>query len=290
MDTKEGVIEVGSLISTRRETCRLCDSRKLVTILDLGDQYLPRFPKQIDLSLPTAPLVLVHCSDCGLLQLRDTVNPDLLFREYWYRSSVNQTMKDALRDIVKDGLLYHRSGRWLDIGANDGYLLSQVPPSFERIACEPALNLADQCQRHANLVVSNYFSAEHEVFRGADVITSAAMFYDLDDPNKFVRDICQCLTDDGVWINQLNDAPTMLSQNAFDGVCHEHLIYYDVPRLANLYHECGLTITDIGHNDVNGGSVRVAARKSKSGFFQANLMGLFRCSEKDLERFSKRAA
>jgi len=201
-----------------RTTCRACGDPHLETVLDLGDQYLPRFVKDIDLSLPQAPLELVRCS-CGLLQLRHTVDPDLVFREYWYQSSINQTMKAALAEVVKDGTRYHRHGRWLDIGANDGFLLSQVPQSFQRIACEPALNLADKAKKHADLVVSNYFSGEIAAFHEADVITSCAMFYDLDDPKRFVRDIYKCLSPDGVWINQLNDSPTMLQMNDFGAIC-----------------------------------------------------------------------
>jgi ubiquinone/menaquinone biosynthesis C-methylase UbiE len=111
-------------------------------------------------------------------------------------------------------------------------------------------------------VVSDYFSAE-AVDSTADVITSAAMFYDVDDPHKFLADISRTLKPDGVWINQLNDSPTMLQANAWDAVCHEHLCYYDLPTLARMYAEHGLGIVGVSTSDVNGGSIRVVAVHGK---------------------------
>jgi hypothetical protein len=244
------------------QRCRACGNKSLETVLDLGEQYLPRFTKEIDVNLPRAPLELGRCKTCGLLQLRHTTDPDLLYRKFWYRSSINSTMRNALISVVGDGLKSHKKGVWVDIGANDGYLLSKVPDEFHKVAFEPAKNLADDLEEHADMVVVDYFKKNPEVAHLANVITSVAMFYDLDDPGRFLDDIRDTLARDGVWINQLNDAPTMMRQNAFDSICHEHLCYYDVPVLSKLYEEHGLTITKVSNNDVNGGSIRVEAKRS----------------------------
>jgi hypothetical protein len=264
---KDGVVTVMSEINPgegvyeTRTTCRVCEGASLVPVLDMGEQYLPRFVTEIDFSLPRAPLELVQCERCNLLQLRHTVNRELLFREYWYRSSMNQSMRDALSNLVDHALQYHHSGAWLDIGANDGWLISRIPPGFHTTACEPAADFAVKLAETADLLVPDFFT--HEMCPGPyDVITSAAMFYDLDNPNQFVHDIAKSLSPDGVWINQLNDSPTMLRATAFDGICHEHLTYYDMPVLENLYRQHGLTITRVTSNEVNGGSIRVVARKS----------------------------
>ena len=259
--------EIKNATYTERTACRSCHEAKLVNVLSLGDQYLVNFVPVRDDGLPHSPLDLKRCSGCGLLQLGHTVNPDLLYREFWYRSSVNQTMRDALKDVVATGLEYHDKGRWLDIGANDGYLLSVLPTGFTRIACEPALNLTEKLRAVSDHVIDDYFTAGHDILHGVGksggchVITSAAMFYDLDEPDEFVRDIVKCLTSDGVWINQLNDSPTMLRSNAFDAICHEHLCYYDVQSIKALYERHGLGIVDISYNEVNGGSVRIVAKK-----------------------------
>jgi len=267
--------------------CRACYASELEPVLDLGEQFLPRFVADIDYGLPRAPLHLVRCNNCGLLQLEHTVKNDLLFRKYWYRSSINQTMKDALSNVVENALQYHRFGTWLDIGANDGFLLSQVPETFHKTACEPALDFQGTLQQHAKKVVTDYFS-KGSCTGPYDVITSCAMFYDLDDPGKFVRDIHDVLSSDGIWINQLSDSPTMLEKNDFAAVCHEHLTYYDIHVLADLYRQHGLTITRVTHNDVNGGSIRVIARKSTRQ--REDLLGIKRPTREDAQTFAQRAA
>jgi hypothetical protein len=241
---------------TEQKLCRVCGG-ELAVMLDLGDQYLPRWCKDGALDKPHAPLRLARCSSCGLLQLADTVHPDLLYREFWYRSGMNQTMRDALKDITIDAFAYHAAGGWLDIGANDGTLLSLLPRSFKRFACEPALNFAPELAKIADAVLPDYFKAG--IATGIQVITSIACFYDVADPNAFVKAIAETLAQDGIWINQLNDSPAMLRQNAFDSICHEHLFYYDVPSLERIYAKHGLEIIDVTTNDVNGGSIRVIA-------------------------------
>lgn len=277
---------------TERTTCRSCGGKELPTVLDLGSHYLPRFVEDPDDNLPQAPLDLVHCPACGLLQLRHTVDPDLLYREFWYRSSVNQTMRDALEDLVRS-VDFVQEGAWLDIGANDGTLLSKVSHAFTRIACEPATNFQDQLLEHANIVIPDYFSREalrDRWDKPCDVITSAAMFYDLDDPDRFVADVAASLSRDGVWVNQLNDAPTMLRRNAFDAICHEHLCYWDLPSLQKLYARHGLQIVNLSHNEVNGGSIRVFAKKQNYLRIGADLVGVPITTEDAVHAFAKRVA
>src|SRR5207244_368186 len=119
------------------------------------------------------------------------------------------------------------------------------------------------------------------------VITSAACFYDVDDPERFVEDIRKSLASDGVWINQLNDAPTMLKRHAFDSICHEHLCYYDVPALRALYQRHGLRIVDLAFNEVNGGSVRTVAVHERSSEPSTDLLGAPAVSRADCETFAR---
>jgi len=248
-------------IYTERSNCRVCEGQ-LENVIDFGNHYLTRFINEKDDSLPRAPLRLARCNLCGLLQLHEVVDPDLVYRQYWYRSGINQTMQRALLNLVRDGAAWHKSGTWVDIGANDGTLLKFVPHSFNRIAYEPALNFKAELHEAADLVILDYFRADPGL-RDVQVITSAAMFYDLDKPDEFVADIATALAPDGVWINQLNDAPTMIRDNAWDGVCHEHNVYYDLPNLEALYQRHGLKILRVAYNDVNGGSMRVTAARTE---------------------------
>lgn len=253
-------LETGRACYVTRSSCRACGHENLEPMLSLGEQFLVDFPKDINHGLPRAPLDLVRCGGCGLLQLAHSADPELLYRDFWYRSSVNQTMRLALQDVVREVVENdHRWGTWLDIGANDGYLLSRVK-GFHRIGCEPATVFEADLKAHCEEMILDFFRGQVDP-QSCDVITSIAMFYDLDDPDTFLEHIARSLKRDGVWINQLNDSPTMLSQNAFDSIVHEHLCYYDVPSLQQLYRKHGLEIVRISRNDVNGGSIRVAAKK-----------------------------
>lgn len=275
---------------TTRTTCRLCTSSQLRPVLDLGMQALIRFTKSPSSGLPAAPLDLCRCDGCGLLQLRHTTNPDLLFREFWYRSGVNASMREALRDVVEEVCASVATGVWVDVGANDGFLLSAVPESFNKVAFEPAQNFKSLLEEHASVVVPDYFRAGMPELDGcAEVITSIAMFYDLDDPNQFVADIAKTLSPTGIWVNQLNDSPTMLLSLGIDSICHEHLTYYDVPTLERLYRRHGLKIVRISFNGVNGGSVRVTARKAGNAQPAVDLLGIRTAALADAEAFASRA-
>jgi hypothetical protein len=246
---------------TERTSCRVCEG-ELSCVIDFGNHFLTRFVDERDDELPRAPLRLARCTLCGLLQLNEVVDPDLVYRKYWYRSGINQTMQRALLNLVRDGVAWHSSGTWVDIGANDGTLLRFVPKSFTRIAYEPALNFEVELRGSADKVIPDYFRADPSL-RDIQIITSAAMFYDLDKPDDFVEDVATALAPDGVWINQLNDSPTMIRDNAWDGTCHEHNVYYDLPNLEALYQRHGLKILRVTHNDVNGGSMRVTAARTE---------------------------
>lgn len=279
----------GKSIYTERHNCRACGGVGFETILDLGLQYLPRWVNKRDPKLPQAPLELVRCPGCGLLQLRHETDPELLCREYWYRSGINQTMRDALADVVGDGLHYAREGVWLDIGANDGYLLSRVPAGFTRVACEPALNMQSLLEEHADTIIPDFFTGEGFLSQSeqADIITSCAMFYHLSNPDEFVAGIAASLKAGGIWINQLSDAPTMFRQNAFDSICHEHACYYSAHDLAKIYARHGLGILKVTHNDVNGGSIRVVATRAKDHGPLA-FDGIPRAKKADAQEFANR--
>lgn len=252
-----------------RQTCRSCGSGELVDVLSLGIQYVSDFLEERTNGGLLAPLGLVLCDvnsgGCGLVQLRHTVPGDLLYRRYWYRSGVNASMTEALRDVanqaerltgLSDGDIV------VDIGCNDGTLLR----SFRRrhltlIGFEPAKNLIPFAEVGTTKIINDYFNLEgYRKNLGeskAKLITSIAMFYDLEDPNSFVEDVRACLDDDGVWVIQMSYLPSMLRQNAFDNICHEHLEYYSMTSLQSLLSRHGFEIFDVELNEVNGGSFRV---------------------------------
>jgi NDP-4-keto-2,6-dideoxyhexose 3-C-methyltransferase len=254
-------------IYSERSTCRVCGSGDLRPVLSLGQQYVINFPdgNEPDEGLK-APLEMVMCGNvpCSLAQLRHTVEPDLMYRQYWYKSGINQTMRDALADItraVKQRTKLGEGDIVIDIGANDGTLLRsyQVPGLFT-VGFEPSRNLMPDARTGTSLIVNDYFNepAFRQALPGkkAAAITSIAMFYDLEQPNTFVQDIQRALAPKGIWINQMNYLGTMLSLNAFDNISHEHLEYYSLSSLEFLLARHGLEVFDVEQNALNGGSIR----------------------------------
>lgn len=150
---------------------------------------------------------------------------------------------------------------------NDGTLLSFVPEGIYRLGIDPADDsYYEESSKIADQVIQDYFSYESFTdSKFADikpkVITTIAMFYDLEDPDSFIKDIYKVLHDDGVWIVQISYTPLMLAQMAFDNICHEHYYYHSLSSLKILFERNGLEIMDASLNDVNGGSIRVYAQK-----------------------------
>lgn len=243
----------------KRESCRSCGG-PLTSVLDLGEICQSDFVSGIEEEV-RQPLELVRCSSCDLVQLGHDYNLDTMYRQYWYKSSLNPSMLESLRDIVASArrrkVLFH-GDVVVDIGANDGSLLSMYPEGVFRVGYDPAYNLRLQAEKNCDFFINDYFSAasySKDIPR-ASIVTSIAMFYDLPDPNSFIADVKKILKEDGLWIVQFTDLTSMLELNAFDNICHEHLEYYSFTVLKQLMEKHGLSVFDIEVNKVNGGSIR----------------------------------
>ena len=212
-----------------------------------------------------APLSLVQCVNCKLVQLENSAPQELLYSgKYWYRSALNKKIVDDLENIVQEATKLVRGGTFLDIGANDGTLLSFVPEGFKTIGIEPATNLQEELAKKCNRVVSNFWE-QVDLEERADIITAVGMFYDSEDPNLFVANVKKHLNENGLFIAQLMTLKPMLEQNDFGNICHEHLEYYSYDNLKYLFERNGLEIFKVEENDINGGSYRLYARHYKNG-------------------------
>jgi len=259
-------------------SCRSCGNKNLTHVISLGDLYVSNFLDSLEKesSGTAAPLDLVLCDvgngGCGLLQLKHTVSQDLMYRNYWYRSGMNKTMTDELHSIAKkiETMVGLENGDYvIDIGSNDGTLLRGYGnPTINRIGFEPAKNLAKYGEIGTTKIFGDFFNKEtwKEEFgeKKAKAITAIAMFYDLDDPNKFVSDVKSCLDKSGVFVIQMSYLPLMLRQNAFDNICHEHLEYYSLLSIEPLLDRNGLEVFDVEINDINGGSFRIYIRNKEA--------------------------
>jgi cyclopropane fatty-acyl-phospholipid synthase-like methyltransferase len=258
--------------------CRICGNPDLSPILSLGDQYLTGiFPRSPDDKITHGPLDLVRCTgegNCGLLQLGHSYDSEEMYGEnYGYRSGLNKSMVSHLKAKVEQlmGKLSLSDGDIvLDIGSNDGTLLSFYPESVQRVGMDPTSEKFLKYYKKGIEVITDFFSVEAFQKRfglqKAKVITSIAMFYDLEDPMKFVRQIVDVLADDGIWHLEQSYMPLMLQENAYDTVCHEHLEYYGLHQIKWMTDRCGLRILDVETNYVNGGSFAVTVCKNKAPY------------------------
>jgi len=283
-----------------RKTCRICGSASLRPVIDLGEQHLQgAFVKPGEDMPPSRriPCRLLRCDPtqdenaCGLLQMAHSVPPEILYASYWYRSGTNRTMREHLGEIVQSvlGMVRCETGNTLDIGCNDGTLLRAYSERWTRYGVDPS-------------DIAQEIGCEIKVFQdtfpcGAlkrdlceirfDIITSIAMFYDLENPLDFVREIQSLLAPSGIWVVEMSYMPSMLQMNSYDTICHEHLEYYSLSVLEHLFKKCGLKVVRAELNRINGGSIRCYVAHQSCDEYQnshwlSNLRNLRR-EEFDLE-------
>src|SRR3989344_334167 len=223
---------------TTIKRCRVCGSEEITDLYAIGDLYVSDFVEEKNKGFK-APLSMVMCEHCSLVQLRDTAPQEFMYtRFYWYRSGVTDTMRKALRDITQDieSRIPLKAGDVvLDIGSNDGTMLrTYAVPGLITVGVEPADNLMEEGRVglthhiHDFWIFDKYLSV---VGKKAKVITAIGMFYDMENPNTFIADAEKALTDDGVFIAQLMCLKNMLDSNDVGNVCHEHLEFYSFASL-----------------------------------------------------------
>jgi len=256
------------------DQCRVSGSNNLITILNLGNQALTGvFPKSKNEKITNGPLELVWCPDSGLLQLKHSYDLSEMYGEnYGYKSGLNISMVEHLKQkIFQIEKLYSVSSGdiVMDIGSNDATLLkSYTTKGLKRIGIDPTGNKFKKFYTDGLELIPDFFSKD-SFFKKygkakAKIITSIAMFYDLENPKKFVSDILEVLDKDGIWHFEQSYMPTMLRMNSYDTICHEHLEYYSLLNIKALLNECGFKIIDVVMNSINGGSFAVTACKKEN--------------------------
>ncbi len=257
------------------ECCRICGNTHLEPVLDLGEQTLTGvFPSDRNMSITSGPLRLVKCMGgdevCGLLQLEHSYDLGEMYGEnYGYRSGLNQSMVHHLHDKVArilSRVTLDDNSLVVDIGSNDSTTLQAYPNNgCTLLGIDPTgLKFKEYYPPHIQLI-PDFFSADklHERFPGrkARVVTSFSMFYDLEAPMQFMREVAEILDEQGIWVFEQSYMPLMLERNAYDTVCHEHLEYYALRQIKWMADRIGLKILDVEFNDINGGSFSITAAK-----------------------------
>ena len=258
------------------EKCRICGNTNLVRVLNLGDQMLTGvFPRDIHAKITTGPLNLVKCVGgdevCGLLQLEHSYDLGEMYGEnYGYRSGLNASMVAHLHAKVKKILTRVKllaSDLVIDIGSNDSTTLQAYPSKGPTlVGIDPTgVKFHSYYPSYIQLIPDFFSSAlvkERFPGKNAKIVTSFSMFYDLEDPVGFMRQIYDVLADDGVWVFEQSYMPTMLETNSYDTVCHEHLEFYALRQIKWMTDKVGFRIVDVEFNDVNGGSFSITVSKA----------------------------
>lgn len=257
------------------EQCRICQNNNLLTVLSLGEQFLTGvFPRKITDKITRGPLDLVWCNHCGLLQLRQSFNLNEMYGDnYGYRSGLNASMVQHLTNKVRmleKMIPLTKNDLVIDIGSNDATLLKAYSCQCEKLGIDPTGEKFLKFYTNDIDLIPDFFSADvftkkyHQ--KRAKIITSIAMFYDLEKPKDFVQDVELILSDDGIWHFEQSYLPSMLRSNAYDTVCHEHLEYYSFTVVKNLLESFGFRIINVQMNAINGGSFAVTACKENADF------------------------
>jgi SAM-dependent methyltransferase len=266
--------------------CLICKSQ-LTEVFDLGMQFVVDFPEKKDESLLKAPLILMRCTKCSLIQLKHAVSGDRLYKKFWYRSGMNEQMRDELLAIVErasNAVELNRGDKVLDIGCNDGTLLGWFNRSVLTFGIDPCDSLVKEGLKNKRLDIgiSDFFSAEKikQVYSATGapgvpkfkVITSVAMFYDLPDPVQFLKDCKELLHKEGVIVIQMNYLVSMLKDSAFDFISHEHRALYSAITLNSAVKLAGLEMQGIQFSSSNGGSIRAyVTHPEPSNFFAKDI-------------------
>lgn len=260
------------------QACRICGNKNLLKVLDLGEQMLTGVfldaPEQGN-TITAGPLSLVKCQGddyCGLVQLEHSYDLNEMYGDnYGYRSGLNKSMVHHLHSKVahiRELIALSPGDLIIDIGSNDsttlqayplmGLILAGIDPTAEKFA--------NYYPAHIELI-PEFFSKQaiqsKYGIKKAKVITSFSMFYDLEDPIGFMREVYEVLDDEGIWVFEQSYMPTMLSTNSFDTICHEHIEFYALKQIKYMTDIVGFHILDVEFNDVNGGSFSVSVRKKR---------------------------
>ena len=264
-----------------RKTCRVCSSKALTKVIDLGEQHLQGSFIKPGKEMPPMRMIstsIVRCDPtideraCGLLQMELTVPPEVLYSAYWYRSGTNNTMRQHLRGITEEAfdILNKSSASVLDIGCNDGTLLQNYPDSFDKYGVDPS-DVAQEIKGNVTVVQDIFPSDELKnrlEQKQLDIITSIAMFYDLEDPIEFTKGIKEILSPQGIWIFEMSYMPTMLKMNSYDTICHEHLEYYSLAVIEYILKQAEMKLFNVTQNDINGGSIRCYATHNNNFIYK----------------------
>jgi SAM-dependent methyltransferase len=245
-------------------------------VLDLGSHYVSGFVNTFEEAFEgdKYPLKLIWDAKMGCPVLSEQPPFDMMWGKYWYQSGINGKMVKDLHkvvDAIGELIIPKSEDIWLDIACNDGTLLKYVNDKYHKVGCDPVKGTIAQIgESNSDTFINDYFTFDkyfNQLERKAKVITCCAMFYDLQEPIKFLQDVYDCLLNDGVFVFQFTYTPTMLLMGDFMNICHEHYAYHDFNNVLNMLTQANFSVFNVELNGVNGGSVRIYCSKQDNPYF-----------------------
>jgi len=253
--------------------CRNCNKKKLNLLFSLGKiSFTGKFPKK-NKEIKKAPLDLVMCHQCKLVQLSHKFNLRYLYgRDYGYRSGINVTMVNHLKKVVLKAIKkvnIQPNNMVLDIASNDATLLKNYSKNIITFGIDPLVNKYKNNYKNINYKIADFFSQnkiEKKTKRKFKIITALSVFYDSEKPNKFLNDVKNILEKNGLFILEFADLASIIKKKMFDTICHEHLEYYSSKIIMDMCKKNNLKVIDIFKNDINGSSKQFYITRKNSKF------------------------
>ena len=243
------------------KSCRICKSSKLKKLFSLGNMcFTGKFPNERQI-IQKKPILLLLCDNCGLVQLGHNFDLKYLYGpDYGYRTGINKTMLSHVKGVVKylsKKVKLKKNDLVLDIASNDGSLLKNYDKKVITFGIDPIISKYINEYDKINYKVSDFFSSERVkkiVKKKFKIITALSVFYDSINPNKFLKDVKNILSKNGVFLLEFADLASIIKNKMFDTICHEHLEYYSTRVILDLCKKNGLVVFDIKKNNINGSS------------------------------------
>lgn len=269
MESGTAVREAKSVVVRTRSDCRMCGSEELVKVWSFGETPLANSyvdPKKIPEDEPQAPLDVYYCQNCHLVQLRDVVDPDVMFTDYRYVSSTSPTFVKHFEDYANhliNRFKLDKKSLVVDVGSNDGILLKPLQEKGIKIlGIDPAENVADIANREGIETLAEYFTPHvagrcAEKYGKASIIAANNVFAHTDEVDVFVEAVKFLLSPEGVFVFEAQYLGDLMAKNLFDIVYHEHVCYYSVHPLVQFFAKHGMEVFDVERQTVHGGSLRV---------------------------------
>jgi hypothetical protein len=255
--------------------CRLCASNKFLDLFSLGSlSFTGKFTKSIKTNIPKDYLNLVICKKCKLVQLDRSFNPNYLYsNDYGYRTGINKTMTKHVHLVTKEAVKLATPSKndfVLDIASNDATLLNFYDKKLKTVGVDPLIQKHKKFYKKIDYKLSDFFSynllKKNNLNKKYKIVTALSMFYDLNNPDSFIKDIVKILHKEGIFILEHADLLSIIKNCLFDTICHEHLEYYSSKIIINLMKINNLRVFDIKPNNINGGSMKYFICHDKSKY------------------------